>query len=191
MTDIAKELAIVQKVSRCLLDSNAVEQMLDVLATAISEKCADKNPVILCVMTGAVVAVGQLLTRLKFPLELDYVHVTRYQNGTDGGELEWIQKPRISLMERSVVIIDDVLDEGVTLQSLLEYCKNEGAKSCYSAVLVNKDLGKLKPVVADFIGFQTGADYLYGLGMDYKGYLRNTPGIYACPENLEEILCPK
>jgi len=189
MTDILKEIAVVQQHSRCLLDASSVDNILDSLAKDITVVCADKNPVVLCVMTGAVVITGLLLPRLSFPLELDYVHVTRYQNGTKGGDLNWIKEPSVSLLNRQVIILDDVLDEGFTLKSIIAYCEEKGASACYSAVLVNKKLQTTKPVMADFVGLTMGSEYLYGLGMDYKGYLRNTMGIYACPDNIEEILC--
>lgn len=187
MTELLKEIAWVQKNSRCLLEPSAVDEMLDDLAKQISAVCADKNPVVLCVMTGSVVATGLLLPRLQFPLELDYIHATRYQNETTGGELRWKQHPSISLKNRHVLIVDDVLDEGLTLQALKAYCKEQGVAESYSAVLVNKNIHQTKPVTADFVGFQTGSEYLYGLGMDYKGYLRNVAGIYACPDNIEEF----
>jgi len=186
---ILKKIELVQQHSRCLLDASSVDNIIDSLAEDITAGCADKNPVVLCVMTGAVVIAGLLLPRLNFPLELDYVHVTRYQNGTKGGDLSWIKSPSVSLLNREVIILDDVLDEGVTLKSIIGYCEKQGASACYSAVLIDKELQTKKPVTADFVGFTTGPEYLYGLGMDYKGYLRNVTGIYACPNNLEELLC--
>ena len=189
MNDLDNEIATIQQHRRCLLEPSDVDQLLDNLAQQIAASCADKNPLVLCVMAGAVVATGLLLPRLKFPLELDYIHVTRYQNKIRGGEVEWKQEPQQSLHGRHVLIIDDVLDEGITLQQIVSYCKEKGAAGCMSAVLVNKNIGKKKPITANFIGMETGDDYIYGLGMDYKGYLRNEPGVYACPKNIEELLC--
>lgn len=183
------EIEYVKNNSTCLLDVKDVENMLSRLAAQITQQCSEKNPVVLCVMTGAVVAVGQLLPLLDFPLEMDCIHATRYQGKTVGEELVWKQRPVTSLANRNVIIIDDVLDEGITMVKLKEYCLEQGASGCYTVVLVDKDLAKEKPIKADFIGFQTGSQYLFGLGMDYKGYLRNVAGLYACPDNLEEALC--
>ncbi len=183
------EIECVKANSTCLLDEYATKKMVSKLAADITEVCQYENPVILCVMTGAVVAMGLLLPQLNFPLEVDYIHATRYQGDMVGGELEWKQLPSTSLQNRAVIIIDDVLDEGVTMAKLENYCKEQGAARCYTAVLVNKEIKKEKPSKADFVGFQTGDRYLFGLGMDYKGYLRNVNGLYACPENLEELLC--
>jgi hypoxanthine phosphoribosyltransferase len=138
---------------------------------------------------GAVVAVGRLLPKLSFPLEVDYIHATRYQGAMVGAELEWKQFPSTSLNDRTVIIVDDVLDEGITMKKLTAYCHEQGAKQCFTAVLVDKKINKIKPLTADFVGYQAGNEYLFGLGMDYKGYLRNAEGLYACPDNLEELLC--
>ncbi|HIG79940.1 MAG TPA: hypoxanthine-guanine phosphoribosyltransferase [Cycloclasticus sp.] len=183
------EIEIVENNSVCLLDEREVESMFTRLAEDITEKCSDMNPIVLCVMTGAVVAVGRLLPKLKFPLEMDYIHATRYQGKTVGEALVWKQLPTTTLLNRTVIIVDDVLDEGITMAKLKEYCVEQGAERCYTAVLVDKAMTENKPVTADFVGFQAGNDYLFGLGMDYKGYLRNVSGLYACPENLEELLC--
>lgn len=183
------ELDIVDKNSRCLLDAKAVEAMFNQLAADISAECADTNPVVLCVMTGAVVAVGRLLPKLNFPLEMDAIHATRYQGKMSGEELVWKQTPATPLRDRTVIIVDDVLDEGITMAALKSYCMDQGAKRCYTAVLVDKTISKEKPIQADFVGYHAGNEYLFGLGMDYKGYCRNVDGLYACPENLEELLC--
>ena len=185
----SSELDCVQRHSVCLLDELAVEDLFDRLAADITRECENQNPIILCVMTGAVVAVGRLIAKLKFPLEMDYIHATRYQGNLVGGELEWKQLPTIPLRDRTVIIVDDVLDAGITMDKIKSYCEKQGASACYTAVLVDKELKQKKPLRADFVGYQAGNQYLFGLGMDYKGYLRNVNGLYACPDNLEELLC--
>ncbi len=189
MTVSLAEIECVQKNSICLLDEAAVEAMYEKLAADITIECEHKNPVVLCVMNGALMAVGALLPRLNFPLELDYIHATRYQGEISGGELEWKQLPTTDLVNRTVIIVDDVLDAGITMAKLKAYCEEQGAACCYTVVLVDKKLKKDKLVQADFVGFQTGDQYLYGLGMDYKGYLRNVKGLYACAENIQELVC--
>ncbi|WP_020162023.1 hypoxanthine-guanine phosphoribosyltransferase [Cycloclasticus pugetii] len=183
------EIEWVKKNSTCLLDGAAVEQMYNTLAVEITEECGDKNPLILCVMTGAIVAVGSLIPKLDFALEVDYIHATRYHRDLVGGRLEWKQLPATPIQGRTVIIVDDVLDEGITMAHIKAYCEEQGAASCYTAVLVDKDLNKQKPLRADFVGYHSGKQYLFGLGMDYKGYLRNINGLYACPENIEELVC--
>lgn len=157
-----------------------VESAIARMALEISEALRETNPVFLCVMNGGVVISGKLLTRLNFPLTVDSINASRYNNKTVGEEIEWIQKPKTDLKDRTVLIVDDILDEGLTLKTIIDYCKNQGANSIYTAVLVNKTLQQEKPITANFIGLEVDNHYLFGYGMDYKGYLRNADGIYAC-----------
>lgn len=163
----------------CLYGEDQVAAALDRMAEAITERLADRNPLVLCVMTGALIPAGHLLTRLHFSLQIDYLHATRYDGATSGGELRWIAEPRTSLEGRSVLIIDDILDEGRTLAAIIDACRGKGARDVYTAVLVDKLHDRKHGVTADFIGLEVEDRYVFGFGMDYKGYLRNAPGIYA------------
>jgi hypoxanthine phosphoribosyltransferase len=166
-----------------LYDEQAVEAALDNMAADINSKLADSTPLVLCVMNGGIVISGKLLTRLTMPLNIDAINASRYRNQTFGGGIEWILKPRASLQDRTVLVIDDILDEGITLAAIYEYCIEQGARAVYSAVLIDKNIGRDKPIKADFVGLETENRYLFGYGMDYKGYCRNAAGIYACKED--------
>ncbi|MGZ8135732.1 MAG: hypoxanthine-guanine phosphoribosyltransferase [Methylococcaceae bacterium] len=164
-----------------------VETALDKMAQQINYLLADRNPLVLCVMNGGIVVAGKLITRLTMPLNIDAINASRYQNQTSGGDIAWVLKPSEPLKDRTVLIIDDILDEGITLAAIHRYCLDQGAISVYCAVLVDKILDHQKPITADFVGLEVENRYLFGYGMDYKGYLRNASGIYACTEQ-ESIL---
>jgi hypoxanthine phosphoribosyltransferase len=176
------EIKKIQETADLLYNEQQVEAALDKMAKQINELLADLNPLILCVINGGIVVAGKLITRLTIPLTLDAINATRYQNNTLGGNVEWLLKPKTPIKDRNLLIIDDILDEGLTLLAIKDYCLEQGAASVYSAVLLDKNLGRVKPVSADFIGLEVENRYLFGYGMDYKGYLRNAPGIYACKE---------
>jgi hypoxanthine phosphoribosyltransferase len=151
------------------------------IANEITERLAYTNPVVLCVMNGGLIFSGQLLTKLKFPLEFDYVHATRYGHNVSGSKLHWIVKPQINLSGRTVILLDDILDEGITLTEIACYCRQQGAQDVLMAVLVEK-LHQRKVISgmrADFTGIEVGDRFLFGYGLDYQGYWRNAPGIYA------------
>lgn len=169
----------VEAESDCLSDEKQLNDILDTVAENISADLADKNPLVLCVMTGGVVPTGHLVTRLSFPLQLDYIHATRYRGETSGGKLHWIQEPSISLKDRVVLIIDDIFDEGITLLEIVKYCKAKGAESVKSMVLVNKVHDRKADYQPDYIGIDIEDRYLFGFGMDYKNYLRNVYAIHA------------
>lgn len=162
-----------------------IQESIDQLAQEINAKLSDtSSPVIvLPVMNGGLILSGQLITRLKFPVEIDYLHATRYRNKTTGSDLQWKVKPQNSLKNRTLLIIDDIFDEGHTMQAVIEYCKSEDAAHVYSAVLVEKNHSREKASIkSDFIGMSVEDRYVFGFGMDYKGYHRNLNAIYAVNE---------
>jgi hypoxanthine phosphoribosyltransferase len=164
-----------------LVGEGEVIAAIERLAREMTARLAGKKPIMLCVMNGALIFAGQLLTKLVFPLEVEYVHATRYGSDTEGGSLDWIVRPARDLEGRTVVLLDDILDEGVTLAAIAEYCERAGAAEVLMAVLVDKRHNrKVKPDYrADFTGMETADRFLFGYGLDYKGFWRNAPGIYA------------
>ncbi|WP_133140045.1 hypoxanthine-guanine phosphoribosyltransferase [Legionella genomosp. 1] len=167
--------------SSLLFSTQEVEAALDKMAASINEVLQDKNPVILCVMIGGLVPMGNLLPRLNFPLEVDYVHATRYNGEIRGGELIWKVKPSVNLEGRTVLVVDDILDGGVTLAAIIDTVAEMGAEAVYSAVLVDKYRKRVPNGLqkADFVGLEVEDHYIFGYGMDYNEYLRNAPGIFV------------
>jgi hypoxanthine phosphoribosyltransferase len=157
----------------------AVTQAMQRVAAEVSAALATRNPLVLCVMTGAVVFAGQLLPLLAFPLDFDYLHVTRYGDATRGGSLTWKVFPAEKLAGRVVLALDDILDEGHTMLEIRQRILAAGARAFYAAVFADKDIGKPKPINADFVGIKVPNRYVFGFGMDVKGAWRNLPGIYA------------
>jgi hypoxanthine phosphoribosyltransferase len=177
-----EEIKQIQATADLLYSEQEVEAAIDKMAEAINIVLADCNPLLLCVLNGGIPTFGKLLTRLTIPLTVDSIKISRFHNQTSGGSVKWQSKPETPLKDRTVLIIDDILDEGITLKTIYDYCKEQGAKAVYSAVLVDKNIAHIKPLAAHFIGLTVGNRYVFGYGMDYKGYLRNAPGIYACKE---------
>ena len=174
-----KSINKVESESDCLCDSTQISHALDDLATRITNDLKEKTPLVLCVMSGGIILTGHLVTRLSFPLQLDYLHATRYQGETSGGELDWIKEPNIDLKNRNILIVDDIFDEGITLLEIDKYCKQKGAANVYSAVLVNKIHNRKVDYQPNYIGLEIEDRYLFGFGMDYKNYLRNVNSIHA------------
>lgn len=162
-----------------IYSSQAVEDAIIRLSNEISQVLENTAPVVICVMGGGVVFAGQLLTQLKFPLELDYVHASRYENETVGKTLNWKSLPKLDLTDRTVLLVDDILDEGITLKAIHEKCLELGALQVLSAVLIEKKLDHAKPISAEFVGLEVPNKYVFGYGMDVYGWWRNLPAIYA------------
>jgi len=178
---IPNKIKSVYEKSSCLFTTSEVEAALDSMAIKIHEKLQDQNPVILCVMVGGLVPLGNLLHRLDFPLEVDYVHATRYRGDIAGGEIQWKVRPSTNLKGRTVLIVDDILDGGLTLAAIIAEIESLGASQVYSAVLVDKYRKRVPNGLqkADFVGLEVEDHYIFGYGMDYNEYLRNAPGIFV------------
>lgn len=183
---IPNKINNVYEKSSQLFTTQEVEAALDRMAIDIHHALHDKNPIVVCVMIGGLVPMGNLLPRLDFPLEVDYVHATRYRGEISGGELHWKVRPSSDLTGRTVLVVDDILDGGITLAAILAEMKTLGAKEVYSAVLVDKHHKRVEHGLshADFVGLQVEDHYIFGYGMDYNEYLRNAPGIFVvAPEH--------
>jgi hypoxanthine phosphoribosyltransferase len=176
-----EEANIVLADADLLVTKVEVEAAITRMAAEITDQLKDADPLLMCVMNGGLIFTGQLLTKLVFPLEVDYVHATRYGHETNGANLHWTVRPQLDLKGRTVLLLDDILDEGVTLAAIAAYCRQQGATDVLMAVLIEKlHLRKVTPGMrADFTGIEVGDRFLFGYGLDYKGYWRNAPGIYS------------
>jgi hypoxanthine phosphoribosyltransferase len=159
--------------------AEAVSRAVDRVAAEITAALRDEFPIVLAIMGGAVVFTGQLLPKLAFPLEFGAIEVSRYRNTTAGGGIEWRLAPRDDIAGRTVLVIDDILDEGITLAAVRERLLALGAGRVLSAVFADKALGRAKPITADFVGVSVPDRYVFGFGMDAYGLWRNLPAIYA------------
>lgn len=173
--------------TNCKLVFNNAEitSALDKLADKLNLQLKNETPVALCVMQGGLVFSGQLIPKLHCMLEVDYIHATRYNNQTTGCELLWKSYPATSLKDRTVLIMDDILDEGITLQSIVQYCQAQGATKVVTAVLLKKihdrcvDQNCINDVISDNIALTVDDKYVFGFGMDYNGQYRQLHSIYA------------
>lgn len=165
-----------------LYSEEQVQAALHRVAREINTALAETHPLVLSVMGGAVVFTGQLLPLLDFPLDFDYVHVSRYGDARRGGRMRWKVEPCENVRGRVVLVLDDILDEGHTLAALRQRVLELGATRFCSAVFADKRHGRDKPVHADFVGVELPDRFVFGYGMDVEGAWRNLPAIYAIKE---------
>ena len=165
--------------SEQLFAPDAVGQAVARVAGEITAALCEEQPLLLAVMRGGVVFAGHLLPLLQFPLDFDYVDATRYGNATRGGELDWRVDVPEMVLDRTVLVVDDILDEGHTLAAIRRRLLDAGARRVLIAVFADKQLPRSKPVAADFSGVQVPDRYVFGFGMDVRGLWRNLPAVYA------------
>ncbi len=165
-------------------DAAAVGRAFDAMAAAVDAELAGADCLAVVLLQGGIVPAGNLLPRLRSPLELDSVQLTRYRNTTRGGAIEWRQWLATPVAGRTVLLIDDILDEGHSLAAVAARCHAEGAARVLTAVLVDKRHGRKSPDIrADVVGLEVDDRYVFGFGMDYLGWHRNAPGIFAVVED--------
>ena len=157
-----------------------VKEAVDRMAVDVNAYYGNKPIILVAVMTGAIMPAAWLASKLKMPLQMDFIHATRSQGQPEGGELDFRVPPRLNLQNHDVLIVDDIYDIGLTLQLIEKYCVSRGAASVNSAVLVRKihnreTTGKLPA----FIGMEVKDKYVFGCGMDVYEYWRQLDEIRA------------
>ena len=178
--DTALETQEVLQQAELVFDKDAIDAAIDDLAQRLKQRLNGQAPLVLCVMQGGLMFTGKIMSRLPIDAEFDYIHATRYGNNTTGETIEWLAYPKKTLQDRTVLILDDILDEGYTLAAIEQYCREQGAGDVITAVLLQKKHDRLKPGMhCDFVALEIDDRYVFGYGMDYKGKLRHLEQIFA------------
>jgi hypoxanthine phosphoribosyltransferase len=181
MPDLQQAWAFLEN-SDPIATAEEVQAAVRRVATEIEQRLSSAYPLVLAVMGGAVVFAGQVLPLLRFPLDFDYIHASRYGAATRGSEVDWKVSPPGLAKGRVVLVLDDILDHGQTMSAIRDRLLELGAREFYCAVLVEKTLGIQKPITADFVGLCIPDRFVFGCGMDAKGLWRNLPEIRAMKE---------
>ena len=166
--------------ARCLYSAQQVHQAVDVMAARISGDLVGRNPLVICLMNGGLMLTAELGLRMPFPLQMDYIHATRYRGESSGGEIEWKHVPDSSIQQRVVLLVDDIFDEGITLEKVRDFIIKAGAEAVYTAVLIDKQHDrKCTSLNVDYVALTAPDEFLVGWGMDYGGFFRNLDGIFC------------
>ena len=183
MSAAPSELSAALQSAQVVHDRVVIEAAIARMGAQITRVLEGERALFLTVLHGGLMFAGPLALAIGCDLEFDYVHATRYRGGTRGGELHWLRKPQAVMRDRTVILADDILDEGQTLAALRDACLAEGARRVLLAVLCEKrHERRVSGLAADFVGLQVPDRYVFGYGMDYHEQGRNLPAIYALPE---------
>lgn len=166
-----------------LFSAHQISVAIDNMALQLSKKINHDPAIMICVMNGGLVLMSDLMRKLESDLRMDYLQVARYRDQTVGGSLHWHKEPQLSLQGQVVILVDDIYDEGFTLEEVVSYCQQKGARKVITAVLLYKQKEQRSvDMQPDIYGLEVCDRYVFGYGMDYKGALRNLPAIYAIKE---------
>ena len=169
--------------SDLLHERGELESVIADMGRQIDAALDGERAVFLPVMNGALIFAGQLALAIRTDMEFDYVHATRYRGATEGHELHWLREPAVPLQGRTVLLADDILDEGHTLKAVREDCYRRGARRVLIASLCTKRHDRLvEGIASDFNGVELPDRYVFGYGLDYYEQGRNLPAIYALKE---------
>ncbi|NBU58189.1 MAG: hypoxanthine-guanine phosphoribosyltransferase [Betaproteobacteria bacterium] len=167
--------------SDCLADSETVRAAIARVAERINADLADQVVKVCPLLNGSLPFAGMLVPQLRMPLRLDAIKVSRYGYETRGKDLEWLS-PIPDVQGETVLLLDDVLDAGVTLTLVRGAMLSAGARRCLIAVLTEKNCLRPKPIEADYVALEMPDRYIFGMGMDVFGWWRNLPAIHAMRE---------
>lgn len=174
------ELEKVFAQAECLYTQLEVEKALDRVARQITADLSGRYPLILGVLQGSMATLGYLLPRLPFLLDVDYLQASHCRGTLESHDLLWTRHPDIPLHGRHILLIDDILNRGLTLATIAQYCHEAGAADVKIAVLSEKRPSKFTAAVEpDYVALQVPDRYVFGYGLDYEDHWRNAPGIYA------------
>jgi hypoxanthine phosphoribosyltransferase len=170
--------ALIRK-SSVIYSEIEIKTVIKNIADQVNQTIKTEDLYVLCVMNGALIFAGQLLPRLEKNIQYSYIHATRYAASLTGGPIHWLVKPPIDIEGKTVLILDDILDEGITLREIAATCLAMKAKAIYTAVLFDKEITKEKSYFPNFIGLKVPNRFVFGYGLDCKGLGRNLPHLYA------------
>lgn len=157
-----------------------IDISLESVAKELNQRFSGQEVILINILQGGTVTTAHLLVKLTFLVQLDSAHATRYRNQTVGHELEWKQYPASNLKNKTVLLVDDIFDEGLTVAEVKDYCVKQGAKEVIVVVLLDKQHSrKLTQEKPDYVALKVPDVYVFGFGLDYEGRYRNAPGIYA------------
>ena len=169
--------------SECVVRRAEIAAALDALASALNRDFVNRPVLFLTVMNGALIFAAELAQRLVLDMEMDYLQASRYGSETEGGILEWLARPRKAMAGKHVLIVDDIYDEGLTVEAIKKFCRAQQAASVHIVVMAVKEHPRQTAATRpDYVGLTVPDRFVFGYGMDYREKLRHLPQIYALKE---------
>ncbi len=173
-----------EDIERVLIDEAVIQKRLDVLAEKVKADFEGKPIVVVALLKGAILFMADLLRRVPLPMEIECLNVASYHGGTESsGVVSFLDKTLPDVKGRSVLVLDDILDTGRTLDAVTKKLEEQGAAEVKTCVLLSKDIPRDMMMEADYTGFVIGDEFVVGYGLDYQGRYRNLPYVGILKES--------
>lgn len=165
------------------LSQEQILAAVDKVAEQINRDLADENPIFICVLNGAFIFAADLYRRISFPSQMTFMRMKSYEGIETTGTVKTIASLHESVVGRTVVIVEDIVDSGYTMQRVIAQLQDLGAKTVKVAVLLNKpNARKVDGLNIDYCCLEIPNDFIVGYGLDYNEEGRNLPDIYVVTE---------
>jgi hypoxanthine phosphoribosyltransferase len=164
---------------KILISRDEIAKAVDLLAREIKRDYHDKQPLVICVLKGSFVFMADLIRQLDLPLELDFVRLCSYGAVMESsGKVRVIHGVKTPIKDRDVLVVEDIVDTGITISFLLDYLKKKKPASLKLCALTDKPSRRMVPVPIDYVGFTVPNKFVVGYGLDCDERFRNLPDIY-------------
>jgi hypoxanthine phosphoribosyltransferase len=165
---------------KILISRDEIAKAVDKLASEIKRDYQGKQPLLIGVLKGSFVFMADLIRQLDLPLEFEFVRLSSYGAGKESlGRVRVVQGLKTPIKGRDVLVIEDIVDTGITISFLLDYLKKKKPVSLKLCVLTDKPSRRRIPVSIDYLGFTVPNKFIVGYGLDFDERFRNLPDIYA------------
>ena len=166
-----------EDIEKVLIAEEVIEKRLDVIARKVHEDFADEDSLqVVAILKGALVFMADLLRRVPLRLEIECLNVASYHGGTESsGQVDFLDQKLPDVSGRCVLLVDDILDTGRTLDAASEKLRQMGARKVKTCVLLTKDKERAAEVEADYSAFEIADEFVVGYGLDFDGKYRNLP----------------
>ncbi len=159
--------------AQALITEAEINQRINELGKQISDDYRQKKLTIICILKGAIIFIADLLRKIDLDVDLEFIHVTSYYDKTySSGEVKFVNEFSTEIEGKDILIVDDILDSGLTLYKIREKILSMNPSSLRICVLLNKQSRRIKDIKADYVGFNIPDEFVIGYGMDYNGRYR-------------------
>lgn len=160
---------------KVVLSKEQIQERIAELGKQISADYKGKNPILICMLKGAVVFFADIIRNLNIPLSMEFVRLSSYKNGTTSGEMEVVNDLNVDITGRDVIIVEDVVDSGNTLSFFVDLLKSKNPNSVKICAFLDKPERRTVNVNVDYVGFRVECGFVIGYGLDYAERFRELP----------------